>query len=125
MTPRETLGLGHYIREQRKLAKLSLRELSRLADVSNAYLSQVERGLHAPSLRILQSVAKALDVPVEELVRMMPGPVSALRDDTASPTTDVESAIRREERLSAEQKAALITVFRSFLEGRPDEGAAI
>ena len=112
----QTSKLGHYIREQRELAKLSLREMSRLTDVSNAYLSQIERGLHAPSLRIMQSVAKALDIPVDELVRMMPGPGSPKADDPAIDHGDVEAAIRREGRLSADQKAALITVFRSYIE---------
>jgi len=107
--------LGDYIREQRKLAKLSLREMARLTDVSNAYLSQIERGLHAPSVRIMQAVAKALDVPVDDLINMMPGPAQGRFRDTAPGHADVETAIRVDERLSAAQKAALISVFRSYI----------
>jgi len=117
MSSPQTSVLGRYIREQRKLARLSLRELSRLTDVSNAYLSQIERGLHAPSLRILQAVAKALDVPVEDLVRLMPGPMVPPVADGAQRQSDVELAIRREDRLTPEQKTALIAVFRSYVEG--------
>ena len=56
-------ALGAYLREQRELAQLSLRELSRLTHVSNAYLSQIERGLHEPSLRVLRALASALEDP--------------------------------------------------------------
>lgn len=116
MSTRETTSrLGNYIREQRSLAQLSLREMSRLTDVSNAYLSQIERGLHAPSLRILQALAKALDVPVEDLVRMIPGPMAPQVGVAENELPDVESAIRREPRLSPEQKTALIAVFRSYV----------
>src|ERR1700761_5008549 len=55
-------GLGSYIRMQRQLADLSLRQLADLTKVSNAYLSQVERGLHQPSLRVLRSIADALNL---------------------------------------------------------------
>ena len=61
-------GLGAYIRAQRQLAHMSLRQLSDVAQVSNAYLSQLERGLHQPSLRILWSIAEALSIPGEDLL---------------------------------------------------------
>ena len=53
--------LGAFIKGQRRLANMTLREMSRLTDVSNAYLSQIERGLHQPSVRVLRSVADALN----------------------------------------------------------------
>ena len=55
-------ALGEFIRTQRKLANLSLRELAAMTDVSNAYLSQIERGLHEPSVRVLRSIAQALEI---------------------------------------------------------------
>jgi transcriptional regulator with XRE-family HTH domain len=61
-------GLGGYIRLQRQLADLSLRQLSDLTKVSNAYLSQVERGLHQPSLRVLRSIADALNLSSDTLL---------------------------------------------------------
>ena len=60
--------LGEYIRMQRQMADLSLRGMAELTKVSNAYLSQVERGLHQPSLRVLQAIAEALDIPADVLL---------------------------------------------------------
>ena len=66
-TPHSDL-LGAYIRAQRRLADLSLRQLAELSDVSNAYLSQLERGLHQPSLKVVQSIAHALNLSSEVLL---------------------------------------------------------
>lgn len=105
--------LGQFIREQRQLARLSLREMSRITSVSNAYLSQIERGLHAPSVRVLQSLAEALGVPVEELVtRGSPG--ASQDQGSARRGPDVEDAIRRDDRLTTAQKQAMISVYRGF-----------
>ena len=62
-------ALGHVIRTQRQLAKLSLRDLAALTDLSNAYLSQVERGMHEPSVRVLRAIAEALSMPADTLLR--------------------------------------------------------
>ena len=110
-------ALGAYLREQRELAQLSLRELSRLTHVSNPYLSQIERGLHEPSLRVLRALAKALDIPVEELVDFER---VAGSDESAEPI-GVENAIRKDTRLSRAQKDALITVYQSYLAQRGDQ----
>ena len=116
MTKPSLAALGEYLREQRELAHLSLREMSRLARVSNAYLSQIERGLHEPSLRVLQQVAAVLEVPVEDLVAHHTPP-ALVRD-----VPDVELAIRQETRLSKIEKEALISVFRSYVDpGQPEE----
>ena len=61
-------ALGAFIKAQRHVANLSLREMARLTDVSNAYLSQIERGLHQPSVRVLRSLAEALNVSAETLL---------------------------------------------------------
>ena len=63
--------LGRFIHTQRKLAKLSLRELAGLTELSNAYLSQLERGLHEPSMRVVNSIAQALDLSAETLLRQV------------------------------------------------------
>src|SRR3954454_22534414 len=60
--------LGEYIRLQRQMADLSLRGMADLTKVSNAYLSQIERGLHQPSLRVLQAIAEALNIPPDTLL---------------------------------------------------------
>ena len=106
-------AVGAYIRSQRELANLSLRELSRMSQVSNAYLSQVERGLHEPSLRVMSAVADALSVPLQDLLsRTQEGGDEP--SDTAR-QVDVEAAIRAEQRLSTAQQEALIAVYRSYL----------
>ena len=62
-------SLGAFIRDKRKLSNLSLRQLSALAEVSNPYLSQLERGLHEPSVRVLRSIAGALNMSAESLLQ--------------------------------------------------------
>lgn len=108
-------AVGAYIRQQREVARLSLRELSRLSEVSNAYLSQIERGLHEPSLRVMRSVADALAIPLEDLVSRTSSSGSSNSDGAPTPKVDVEAAIRAEDRLSPAQQEALIAVFRSYL----------
>jgi transcriptional regulator with XRE-family HTH domain len=104
-------ALGRFIREQRQLARLSLREMARMASVSNAYLSQVERGLHEPSIRVLNALADVLDVPIEDMV----GGNAERGPEATGEDASVESAVRRDPRLTAEQKDALLGVYRSYL----------
>lgn len=106
--------LGEFIRLQRGFAELSLRQLGELSDVSNAYLSQVERGLYMPSAQVLKSIAGALDLSAETMYMQ----AGLLDDEAARPEqADVESTIRLDERLSPEQKEALIAVYRGFRAG--------
>src|ERR1700733_12494947 len=72
-------ALGTFIRTQRELSNLSLRELSRLTRVSNAYLSQVERGLHDPTLRILSQIGEALQISMFEILN-----AAATTDDSTA-----------------------------------------
>ena len=105
--------LGDYLREQRHSAQLSLRQLAAVAGVSNPYLSQVERGLHQPSLKVLHSIAAALQLSTEQLLAQA-GWVSGAREAAAGNGT--EEAIRTDPRLSPEQRAALLGVYRSFVD---------
>lgn len=114
-------ALGRFIHAQRKLAKLSLRELAALSDISNAYLSQIERGLHQPSMRVVTQLARALNVPAETLLAQ-----AGLLDDAppASPTGEsddeavsAEQAIRSDPTLTEAQRDALLAVLRSFSAG--------
>jgi len=106
-------ALGEFIRAQRQLANLSLREMAAMTSVSNAYLSQVERGLHQPSLKVLHSIAAALQLSTEQLLAQA-GWVSGAREATAGNGT--EEAIRTDPRLSPQQRAALLGVYRSFVD---------
>lgn len=109
-------ALGGFIRAQRQLAKLSLREMASMTSVSNAYLSQVERGLHQPSLKVLHSIADALQISTEQLLTQA-GWVSGTAAPAAEPISGTEEAIRADPRLSPEQRTALLGVYRSFVDG--------
>jgi len=103
--------LGGFIRAQRQMANLSLRQLSALAKVSNPYLSQVERGLHEPSVRVLKSIGEALNVSAETLFEQA---------GLISPTEDLDDeatkrAIRADQRLTEDQRHALLGVYRSYV----------
>ena len=112
--------LGRFLREQRALARLSVREMARMAQVSNAYLSQVERGLHAPSLRVMRALADVLEVPVEDLVHLSDSDEKRASSPPPS-SNDVESAIKRDSRLTEAHKQALLAVYRSYVETPPSE----
>lgn len=105
-------NLGRFIREQRRLANLSLRKMADLAQISNPYLSQLERGLHEPSVRVLQSIAKALNVSAETLLEQA-GLLDTAATDADAPST--EAAIRADRRLTEHQKQALLSVYRTYL----------
>ena len=113
-------ALGGFIRAQRQLAKLSLREMAAMTSVSNAYLSQVERGLHQPSLKVLHAIADALQLSTEQLLSRA-GWVTAAPGEAAAPApvspNSTEDAIRNDPRLSPEQRVALLGVYRSFVNG--------
>lgn len=106
-------ALGGFIRQQRLVADLSLRDLAALTSVSNAYLSQIERGLHQPSLKVLRAIADALHLAPSSLLAKAglpeePGPAAT----STRPTT--EDAIRADEHLSDTEKDALVAVYRSY-----------
>jgi transcriptional regulator with XRE-family HTH domain len=109
--------LGRIIRDQRTAAEMSLRELAARTNVSNPYLSQLERGLHAPSVRVLKAIATALNMSAEALM-VQAGLLDP--DADARPPTAVVDAIRTDPRLTDDQKAALISVYRSYT--RDDDG---
>jgi transcriptional regulator with XRE-family HTH domain len=109
-------ALGAFIRSQRKLARLSLRQMAELTSLSNPYLSQVERGLHQPSVRVLKLISEALNISAETLLEQA-GLLEGQARAGADASEQVEAAIRAEERLTEEQKAALIAVYQSMLQG--------
>jgi transcriptional regulator with XRE-family HTH domain len=118
-------ALGAFIREQRKQANLSLRQLAELTSLSNPYLSQIERGLHQPSVRVLRAISDALNLSAESLLAQaglidaIAGPADARAGAPAAAgegvAPDTEQAIRADKRLSDDQKSALIVVYRSML----------
>lgn len=115
-------ALGQFIHAQRKLAGLSLRELSAVSEISNAYLSQLERGLHEPSLRVLNSLSEALGVSTETLLKQAGVVGEQPTESTGSDAPEgsdqsAEEAIMADPGLTDEQKQALLAVYRGFTEG--------
>jgi transcriptional regulator with XRE-family HTH domain len=103
--------LGGFIRAQRQMANLSLRQLSVLTEIPNPYLSQVERGRHEPSVRVLKSIGEALNVSAETLFEQagLSSPAENLDNEAT------ENTIRDDPRLSEEQHHALLGVYRSYV----------
>ncbi len=114
-------AFGTYLRNQRQLAQLSLRQLADLTKVSNPYLSQIERGLHRPSIAIIKSLAEALNLSTSDLLAQAADIVSDEQESTST-----EGAIRNDPLLNDVQKSALLAVYRSMVDvtsnGAPAEG---
>ena len=102
------LDLGGFIRDQRRMARLSLRKLSELAGISNPYLSQIERGLRKPSAEILQAIARALRISAETLY-VRAGILDARHGDS-----DLVTEIQRDTTITERQKQVLVEIYRSF-----------
>lgn len=101
--------IGEFLREQRRNAQLSLRQLADAAGVSNPYLSQIERGLRKPSADILQQLAKALRISAETLyVR------AGMLDEREREDTEVPAAILADPSINEQQKQALLQIYASF-----------
>jgi transcriptional regulator with XRE-family HTH domain len=117
-TPHPVRGLGDYIREQRNSAQISLRQLAKLAGVSNPYLSQIERGLRRPSADILQQIAKALRISAEALY------IQAGILDEREGDSDVTTALAADDRLTERQKQVLLEIYASFRKENEARAAA-
>ena len=107
----DTVGnLGDYLREQRRQAQMSLRQLAEVSEVSNPYLSQIERGVRRPSAEVLGQIARALRISAESLyVR------AGILDIDETGARMVEDAIALDTRLTERQKTALLDIYRSFV----------
>ena len=101
-------SIGEYIRQQREQAKISLRQLSSAAGVSNPYLSQIERGLRRPSAEILQQIAKGLRISAEALYVQ-----AGILEDRQS-DSGVRTAVLADPGLSERQKQVLLEIYESF-----------
>ena len=100
----DQLGLGEIIRRQRELAELSMRQVAAMAGISNPYLSQIERGLRAPSEEVLRAIAESLNVSADLLRGEQPADGSA----------DVVEAIQSDPDLTVSQRRSLIEAYEAL-----------
>ena len=105
-------AFGNYVRSQRQLAQLTLRQAAELASISNPYLSQIEHGVVIPSIAVITALADALSVSAETLLLQAAGLVSPT---TAENSIRTEDAIRQDPRLDDGQKHALLAVLTTFV----------
>ncbi|MEK9522271.1 helix-turn-helix domain-containing protein [Streptomyces venezuelae] len=111
-------NLGEYLREQRRTAQLSLRQLADAAGVSNPYLSQIERGLRKPSAEVLQQVAKALRISAETLyVR------AGILDETEREELETRAVVLADPSINERQKQVLLQIYDSFRKENAAEAA--
>lgn len=119
--------MGAYIRQQRRLADLSMRQVSATVGISNPYLSQIERGLRAPSEAVAAGIAAALGISVDELYGQSPYDASEQGMNAAAheqgERTSVLAAIAAASELSPAQRASLAEIYRSFVGVRPEREA--
>lgn len=116
-------AFGAFIRSQRKLANLTLRQLAELTSLSNPYLSELERGMHQPTVRVLKQLSDALNVSAEMLLAqagLLNSQSAGKADDSLTPDT-VERAIRTDSQLDESQKAALLAVYQSMTRSQQAE----
>jgi transcriptional regulator with XRE-family HTH domain len=105
------VAFGEFVRAQRQLAQVSLRNLAKMSGVSDSYLSQIERGNYRPSPQVVKALAQAFGLKPEQLYTML----GFMDDESKDSAPSVEQAIQLDPRLEPSQKEALIRVYRSFL----------
>jgi transcriptional regulator with XRE-family HTH domain len=108
-------SLGEYIRRQRELSELSMRQFAGLVGISNPYLSQIERGLREPSREVLDAIAATLEVSADAIYEQ-----AGVRPDAGEPDEEpaVVTAIRADARLTGRQRQALLELY-AALSGGP------
>ena len=100
----DQLRLGEIIRRQRELADLSMRQVAAMAGISNPYLSQIERGLRAPSEEVLRAIAESLNVSADVL----------RGDEPSNGSVEVIEAIQSDPDLTASQRRSLTEAYEAL-----------
>jgi transcriptional regulator with XRE-family HTH domain len=109
VSDRAASSLGEFIRRQRELSELSMRQFAEVVGISNPYLSQIERGLRAPSEQVMQSIADALQVSADTLYDQ-----AGVPREKDGPSKVVQ-AIREDPKLTGRQRQALIEVYEALV----------
>jgi transcriptional regulator with XRE-family HTH domain len=119
MANRSASALGEIIRQQRELAEMSMRQFAEIAGISNPYLSQIERGLRAPSEQVVDGIAKALRVSADALYEQ----AGVAKPGEEPEENAVLDAVAADPRLTSRQRAALREVYEAFVAGAPAPGS--
>jgi len=106
------MTLGAIIRKQRELAELPMRQLAATVGISNPYLSQIERGLRAPSQAVLDAIADSLQTTTDALYHEAGFVAPDEEDDDA----DLVAAIDAAAELTTAQRRALAEIYLAFLD---------
>jgi transcriptional regulator with XRE-family HTH domain len=115
---RSNSSLGEFIRRQRELQELSLRQLATMAGISNPYLSQIEHGLRAPSESVLRALARSLELSAETLYEQ-----AGLVEEDEGDQPEVVVALRADPNLTGRQRQALIQIYEAFVAENEARGA--
>jgi transcriptional regulator with XRE-family HTH domain len=118
-------AFGAFIRSQRKLANLTLRQMAELTSLSNPYLSELERGMHQPTVRVLKQLSSALNVSAEMVLAeagLLDQAAGRGADGDRRTSDSVERAIRTDGQLDESQKAALLAVYQSMTKASGQAG---
>jgi transcriptional regulator with XRE-family HTH domain len=115
MAARTSAALGEIIRQQRELAEMSMRQFADVAGISNPYLSQIERGLRAPSQHVLEGIANALSLSSNALYEQ----AGIVPPGSEPEENAVLEAIATDRRLTARQRKALVEIYESFVASSP------
>src|SRR5947208_14683942 len=111
MVNQTSSALGEAIRQQRELAEMSMRQFAELAGISNPYLSQIERGLRAPSEHVLDAIADSLRTSADALYDQ----ASRVAEEKP-PKSAVLAAIDDDPDLTSRQRQALAEIYSALTE---------
>jgi transcriptional regulator with XRE-family HTH domain len=103
-------ALGEIIRRQRELQRLSMRQFAQMVGISNPYLSQIERGLREPSERVVDAIARSLEVSADALYEQ----AGINPTDENEQSSAVRAAIEADPALTGRQRRALLEVYDAF-----------
>ena len=109
--------LGEFIKSQREVASMSVRRLADLAGVSNPYLSQIERGLRAPSERVIEAIARSLDTSADDLYEE--AGLAVPRRDGEDGRARVEAVLAADRALLPHQRRVLLDVYDALVAAGP------
>jgi len=112
---RPSAQLGEIIRRQREFNQFTLRQFAEMAGISNPYLSQIERGLRAPSEAVIEAIARSLKINADILYEQAGIPAGDGDDARAR----VEAALEADPALAPRQRRALMEIYDAMVMAGP------